>query len=290
MKKSAQGSNVPGLLKCESTWLSQLHFVLRISCAMCFIGHGIFGIITKKIWCNYFAVFGIGQDVAFQLMPLVGLLDIALGIMLIVYPIRAVAGWLIFWGLFTASLRPLSGEPFAEFMERAGNYGAPLVLLLLSSSSVKRWLGKMEPSKRIESDQLQIIWTCLRVFGFMLLFGHGWLNLMEKQTLLKQYSNLGFSNPASITQVTGAFEIAGAFLVLIRPTKNVVLVFFIWKIATELLHPAYGVFEWVERAGSYSILFSLWMIVKSQPSLDNLFFIKFNSSGRNLFTTSINNE
>jgi uncharacterized membrane protein YphA (DoxX/SURF4 family) len=286
MKKSAQGSNVPGLLKCESTWHSQLHFILRISCAMCFIGHGVFGIITKKIWCNYFAVFGIGEDVAFQLMPLVGLLDIALGIMLIVYPIRAVAGWLIFWGLFTASLRPLSGEPFAEFMERAGNYGAPLVLLLLSGSeSVKRLFQKIEPSKEIDRDQLQMVWTCLRVFGFMMLFGHGWLNLMEKQTLLKQYSNLGFSNPASIAQVTGAFEITGAFLVLIRPTKNIVLVFFIWKIVTELLHPAHGVFEWVERAGSYSILLSLWMILKSQPGLNNLFSIKFNAFSKNLFTT-----
>ena len=31
-------------------------------------------------------------------------------------------------------MRPLSGEPFAEFMERAGNYGAPLALLLLTYS------------------------------------------------------------------------------------------------------------------------------------------------------------
>jgi hypothetical protein len=50
---------------------------------------------------------------------------------MLVYPIRAVAGWLVVWGLATASMRPLSGEPFAEFIERAGNYGAPFVLLLI---------------------------------------------------------------------------------------------------------------------------------------------------------------
>jgi hypothetical protein len=287
MKKSAQHSSVHHLLKQDATWLSQIHFFLRISCAMCFIGHGVFGIITKKIWCNYFAVFGIGEDLAFQLMPFVGLLDIALGIMLIIYPVRAVAGWLVFWGLFTASLRPLSGEPLAEFMERAGNYGAPLVLLLLSSSEgMKHWFRKIESSSVIHHDQLQIVWTCLRVFGFMLLFGHGSLNLMEKQALLQHYAALGFSNSVNIAKMAGAFEIAGAFLVLIRPTKNVVLILLIWKVAIELLHPVYGVFEWVERAGSYSILLSLWILVRSQPRLNNLFSIKFNAFSKNLFTTS----
>ena len=37
------------------------HYTLRIAAAMCFIGHGAFGIITKAIWCNYFAIFGIDQ-------------------------------------------------------------------------------------------------------------------------------------------------------------------------------------------------------------------------------------
>ena len=37
----------------------KIHYTLRIAAAMCFIGHGAFGIITKPIWCNYFALFGI---------------------------------------------------------------------------------------------------------------------------------------------------------------------------------------------------------------------------------------
>ena len=113
----------------------KMHYALRIASAMCFIGHGAFGIITKPIWCNYFAVFGIGHDLAYRLMPLVGTIDILLGLSLLFYPIRAIAGWLVIWGVATASLRPLSGEPFGEMIERAGNYGAPLTLLLLSAGS-----------------------------------------------------------------------------------------------------------------------------------------------------------
>src|ERR1700748_3327232 len=96
----------------------KLHYTLRIAVAMCFIGHGTFGIITKPIWVNYFAVFGIGYDMAYHLMPVLGSFDILLGLIMLVYPIRAIAIWLVIWGIVTAMLRPLSGEPFAEFIER----------------------------------------------------------------------------------------------------------------------------------------------------------------------------
>src|SRR6201992_2514272 len=93
----------------------QIHYILRIASAMCFIGHGAFGIITKPIWCNYFAVVGIDKVHAFQLMPILGAADIALGLILLAYPIRAAAIWLVVWGIVTALLRPLAYEPFAEF-------------------------------------------------------------------------------------------------------------------------------------------------------------------------------
>src|ERR1700760_764574 len=103
----------------------KLHYTLRLGSAMCFIGHGAFGIITKAVWCNYFAVFGIGHDQAYHLMPILGAVDILMGLIILTYPVRIIVIWLVIWGLLTAALRPLSGEPFAEMIERAGNYGAP---------------------------------------------------------------------------------------------------------------------------------------------------------------------
>jgi uncharacterized membrane protein HdeD (DUF308 family) len=75
----------------------KLHYVLRLAVAMCFIGHGAFGIITKPIWANYFAAFGIGHDMAYQLMPILGAFDILLGLIILIYPLRGIAAWLVVW-------------------------------------------------------------------------------------------------------------------------------------------------------------------------------------------------
>ena len=106
----------------------KIYYTLRVVVVMCFIGHGAFGIITKAIWCNYFGVFGIDKAMAYRMMPWIGSLDILLGILMLFYPMRAILLWLVVWGTLTASLRPLSGEPMAELIERAGNFGAPLAL------------------------------------------------------------------------------------------------------------------------------------------------------------------
>ncbi len=170
--------------------------LFRIASVMCYIGHGVFGFITKQIWCNYFAVFGIGESLAYQLMPWVGFVDVALGVLLLVYPLRIAAGWLVFWGIFTALLRPLAGEPFAEFIERAGNFGAPFILLLLSTPATgwRDWFRKLEPVSTLDERRSNFIVWSARVFGFLLLAGHGWLNLLEKKGLIDQYISLGIAN------------------------------------------------------------------------------------------------
>ena len=243
---------------------NRLHYIFRIACAMCFIGHGAFGIITKQIWCNYFAVFGIGEATAYQLMPVVGIVDIVMGLVLLVYPIRAAAGWLVFWGLFTASLRPLSGEPFAEFLERAGNWGAPLILLMLSGPigpGIRSWFKKMEPGTSLSEKQLRSIELWLKIVACTLLVGHGWLNLIEKKGLINQYTSLGFHAPVLTAHIIGFIEVAGGLSLLIRPLKYVVLVLFVWKMTSELFYPAWELFEWVERGGSYAALLGLFVVL-----------------------------
>jgi uncharacterized membrane protein len=242
----------------------KIHYVLRVAIAMCFIGHGTFGIITKQIWCNYFAVFGIGTDAAYTLMPWVGVADILLGIIMLFYPMRAIALWLVIWGALTASLRPASGEPFAELIERAGNFGAPLALLILSGGvkSFRQLFVRIDPNAVVDAKTIKNVFTCLKLVGFLLLMGHGWLNLIQKKGLLSQYASLGFTYPAKVAQFAGVFEIAAALVVLIKPIRSVLLIFIVWKISSELLYPHYEVFEWIERGGSYGTLIALYLATK----------------------------
>ncbi|MDQ6764472.1 MAG: hypothetical protein M3015_17870, partial [Bacteroidota bacterium] len=235
----------------------KIYYTLRVACAMCFIGHGAFGIITKEIWTNYFGVFGIGRDLSFQLMPFVGMIDILFGLVILFYPIRAVLLWLVAWGAITALLRPLSGEPFAEFLERAGNFGAPLALLFLSgkpAANIKTLFNPITQDIILDAKRLKTLINLLKMVVFFLFLGHGWLNLIEKNSLVNQYVSLGFANGATTAQLIGLFEIIGSFAILIRPFKSLVLIFFIWKIASELFYPHYEIFEWIERGGSYGAL------------------------------------
>src|ERR1700743_2774899 len=147
----------------------RIYHTLRFAIAMCFIGHGAFGIITKPVWRNYFALFGIGKTNAYHLMPLLGSVDILMGMLILIRPFRAIAAWLVIWGIITALCRPLSGEPFAEFIERAGNFGAPLTLLLLSGGvTIKTLFTPINPNVQADDKSLLRIINVLKVVVFLL--------------------------------------------------------------------------------------------------------------------------
>ncbi len=254
----------------------KIHYALRIACVMCFIGHGSFGIITKEIWANYFGVFGIGHAESFQLMPWVGIFDILFGLIILFYPIRAVVMWLVLWGFVTALLRPVSGEPFAEFIERGGNFGAPLALLILSGTTTLRNLFKpLRPDIKLSDTTLRSVTIVLRVVVCLLLSGHGWLNLIEKKGIINQYMSLGFTNPGEAAQFIGFFEIVAGLSVLIRPVRSFILILFIWKITTEFFYPHYEVFEWIERGGSYGSILALWFALGSASAAQNIELIRW---------------
>jgi hypothetical protein len=256
----------------------RIYYTLRVAIAMCFIGHGAFGIVTKPIWCNYFAVFGIGHDTAYRLMPLLGSFDILMGILMLVYPVRAVPVWLIIWGIVTALLRPMSGEPFAEFVERAGNFGAPIIFLMLSGGVGKDFKNLFRPVPAgidLDAKTFDHVLTVLKIVVFLLLAGHGWLNVLEKKSLLNQYTALGFSSAGKTAVTVGLCEIVTAFLVLIRPYRPVILALLIWKITSEFFYPHYELFEWIERGGSYGCLLALWFAL--DPDLLLKFSYKSNS-------------
>ncbi|HEY8291902.1 MAG TPA: hypothetical protein VIG44_05420, partial [Thermomicrobiales bacterium] len=125
-----------------------VYWILRVAVAGEFIGHGAAGIGGNAAWLPYFTVVGIGHDAAYRLMPLVGTLDIALGILTLFLPLRIVLLYYTIWGFWTALLRPLAGEGIWEFVERAYNYGVPLAFLVLGgwSASPRAWfLERVRP-------------------------------------------------------------------------------------------------------------------------------------------------
>lgn len=242
---------------------------LRIACAMCFLGHGAFGIITKAVWCNYFGVFGIGQPTAYSLMPVVGIVDISFGLLMLLYPLRGAFAWLVIWGLFTALLRPLSGEPLPEAFERAGNYGAPFLLLLLVTMGGRKGrpvLGLVKSDLSLNEGGYRKLILGLRIAAFLLFAGHAWLNLMGKKALLAQYASLGFSDAHLVSGVIGTAELLAAVALLLRPKPQVVFLLFLWKMASELFYPHYEIFEWIERGGSYGVLLALWFAVRRRTA------------------------
>jgi len=121
-----------------------LYWMLRVACAAEFVGHGAFGIITKAAWVPYFGVVGIPPEVAWMLMPVIGIVDVTIGLLVgLVRPFRVVLLYMAVWGFLTATVRILAGEPIWEFIERIPNWAVPLALLYVRGPARSRhdWLS-----------------------------------------------------------------------------------------------------------------------------------------------------
>lgn len=119
-----------------------ISWVLRIAVAGEFLGHGIFALQGKEEWLGWFGTFGITDvSVAATLLKILGAVDVALALLVLIRPIRIALLWMAFWGFFTALLRPIVDKPIWDFVERWANWGAPLALLLLKGwpKTLKEW-------------------------------------------------------------------------------------------------------------------------------------------------------
>ncbi len=117
-----------------------MHWILRAGTAMLLIGHGGFGVwMHKKVWLSYFAEVGIGAQAVsdLNLYYFVGWFEILLGLAVLVKPVRPLLVAACAYKVGTELLRPMAGEPWWEFIERAGSYLAPVGLLM-----VDRWLRR----------------------------------------------------------------------------------------------------------------------------------------------------
>lgn len=109
-----------------------LMWVLKISVAGEFIGHGVLALGGKRDWIGWIQKFGVADaGLAGQLLWFIGAMDIALAILILIKPVRIALLWMAFWGFWTALVRPLVGVGWLDFIERWTNWGAPLALLLI---------------------------------------------------------------------------------------------------------------------------------------------------------------
>lgn len=253
-------ANLPGVVP----------WILRLSLLGCYVGHGAFGVITKAAWLPFFGVMGISAPWAWRLMPWVGACDIAFGLLVFLWPCRAFFGWAVVWTFLTALLRPLAGQGWWEFIERAGNYGVPAALLVIAGGR-GRWLVRLSNwgGARWTAGRDEVLTWALRVAGGLLLCGHAGYGLVVRKDLLaKQYAAIWSGAPAGLERGIGAGEVALAALVLLRPSAPLVFLACGWKLASEMLYPATGASFWevIERAGSYGVLLSLAVLLRLQPA------------------------
>jgi len=126
MKKSGKSR---GFFKINNQ--KKVEWILRIGIFGSFLGHGIFALLVKKSWIPYFTSIGISESSAVFLLPLIGILDIIVAVFALIKPLRIVLMWASIWAFVTALIRPISGEPIWDFVERGVNWAAPLALLYL---------------------------------------------------------------------------------------------------------------------------------------------------------------
>jgi hypothetical protein len=262
---ATSASNTPGSA-------AGIALILRIGVAMCFIGHGAFGIITKAAWVPYFAIVGIGEAAAWPLMPWVGAMDIAIGFLVFAWPCRALFLWAATWTVWTALLRPLAGEGWPEFFERAGNYGVPIAILALIGFG-RPWLSRLPAiaDSPDESARARLEWT-LRITTATLLAGHATCALLlQKPALAQHYAVFNPADTISVMLAVGWCELALAAAVLLRLSPVLLIGVCAWKLSTEALFLSSGTaapfFELVERGGSYAAPLALaWLSTAARTS------------------------
>jgi len=244
-----------------------LHWILRVAVAACFIGHGAFGLITKAAWVPYFAIFGIPEAWAWKLMPVVGAVDISVGVLTLIQPVRAIVLYMTFWGFQTACLRPLAGQGVWELLERAGNYGVPLAVLCLlgSGRSLADWFS-FRPAPPLTFARAAAIGWILRVTTALLLIGHGGFDFAMGKDWTSYAAAVGVRPTVvaahPLSPMAGWFECALGLAVLAWPARSILLFVFAWKLASEAFRPLAGepIWEFVERAGSYGAPLALaWL-------------------------------
>ena len=276
-----------------------LAWLLRVACGLEFIGHGAFGIITKPGWVPYFGVIGIPPASAYHLMPVIGSLDIILGILALVRPMRWPLVYMATWGLWTALLRPLSGEPFWETLERAPNYLIPLSLLIVltvekgavHSAGLPHVSGTSQAPGQPNRMKHYVGWLSaaaartrpldwiLRLAIAGAFIGHGAFGVvMNKPAWNTFFSHMGIPAAVAVEHAlmlwVGGAEMILGVLALVIDAPAFFFMLFQWKLTSEIfwyVPPASPFWEIVERGSNYAAPLALVVLHGWPHSLTSWF-------------------
>jgi len=260
----------------------KLHWILRIGVALEFFGHGLAGLYRSPAWIPYFTLFGFSKQFAHDhLYYVTGTFDITMAILVLVRPMRAVMLYMAVWGMFTAWLRPITGESWFELVERGANYGMPLAFLMVSglgNASLRSWFERVRPGEALSETLLRQVAVVMQVSIALLLIGHGGLGLVaDKKEWFDFFGWFGIGKATvsanHLMQWVGLFEVVLGVAVLVKPVRGLLLFILVWKVSTELLRPLVGQpnFQFIERAGDYVLPVALlWVLVWLRAAVDSL--------------------
>ncbi len=110
--------------------VTKTEWILRLGVFGTFLGHGILAIGVKEAWLKYLNFVGFNES-ASLVLQLIGYTDVIVALLALFMPLSIVLIWATIWAFATALIRPITGEPIWDFVERASNWAAPLALLLL---------------------------------------------------------------------------------------------------------------------------------------------------------------
>lgn len=111
--------------------IKTLEWIARAGVFGTFFGHGIVAYFVNPKWIPLLTCVGFTENQAITIMPYIGIMDILVAFTALCYPLRSILLWATFWAFMAAMSRPMSGEPFIEFVERSANWCLSLLLLIL---------------------------------------------------------------------------------------------------------------------------------------------------------------
>ncbi len=113
------------------------NWLLRVGISGTFIGHGLYALQVKPAWIVLITSLGLNEAFARSAMPVIGMVDLVVAILVIVKPSKPLLVWCAFWCVATALSRITAGQSILELLERFSNIACPLALLYINNATEK---------------------------------------------------------------------------------------------------------------------------------------------------------